>query len=192
MSLVRAERRVSGFTLVELLVVIAIIVTLIALLLPAVQKVRESANKVYCANNLRNIGRAIANYTASHRRKYPTGGGDVGRGGFPVPRSLLVNGNPATDLEQEWGWPYQILPYFDQESLWKLRRGGPPAGPDLFGDAEIAAMPISGCFCPSRRGPQVIANVGVTAPFANRAAIDYAGTMGGFTIMQPDGQVHDP
>jgi prepilin-type N-terminal cleavage/methylation domain-containing protein len=60
------SKRHCGFTLIELLVVIAIIAVLIALLLPAVQAAREAARRAQCANNLKQLGLAIASYESAH------------------------------------------------------------------------------------------------------------------------------
>lgn len=173
-----------AFTLVELLVIVSIVTLLLFMLIPAIQRVRESANQLACANNLRSIGQAIFLMTNDGKTPLPTAGGDIfapnGSPNLPMPRSFSQAGIPLTRQNQDWGWAYQILPFLENEQLWKLQSSRSPAISasafrDAVGDAEIARTPIPAYFCPTRRSPQTVSGPG---PFGERAAIDYAANAG--------------
>jgi prepilin-type N-terminal cleavage/methylation domain-containing protein/prepilin-type processing-associated H-X9-DG protein len=102
-----------SFTLVELLVVIAIIGVLISLLLPAVQKVREAANRISCGNNCKQIGLAIHNFHDTWGR-FPTSGGEWNQA-----VSYGADGSPLGTGLQVSSWEFQILPFIEQDNLYK-------------------------------------------------------------------------
>jgi prepilin-type N-terminal cleavage/methylation domain-containing protein/prepilin-type processing-associated H-X9-DG protein len=101
--------RRRGFTLIELLVVIAIIGVLIALLLPAVQKVREAANRVQCAHNLQQIGIALHNYEETYG-KFPTGGEGT---------LWLDSGGAISGFDTHSTWT-MLLPYIEQDNVYRM------------------------------------------------------------------------
>ncbi len=142
-----ASRR-GGFTLIELLVVIAIIAILIGLLLPAVQQVRESANRSTCQNNLHQMGVAVHN-VHSLTGKLPSGGwgwdwvGDPDRGYGP---------------EQPGGWVYNLLPFMELDNLRNLGRGQTTLAAKAAGLTLLLQSPAPGFNCPSRRAGGPFAN----------------------------------
>src|SRR5262249_18525211 len=145
----RSARSRLAFTLIELLVVIAIIAVLIALLVPAVQKVRESASRTQCQNNLRQV--AIAFHSFHDVQKRLPKGGDNG----PVNNCC----SPDTGRIDFYNWTYHILPFIEQGALYK-------SGSTTAGRTALSRSPVPTYYCPTRRSVRT---------YQSLAKCDYAG-----------------
>ncbi|MER3417362.1 MAG: prepilin-type cleavage/methylation domain-containing protein [Gemmataceae bacterium] len=151
-------KRRRGFTLIELLVVIAIIAVLIGLLLPAVQKVREAANRMRCGNNIRQIAIAMHNYNDTRKQ-------------LPIGRWNCC-----------WGtWQVLTLPYIEQEALFKLYQnwgGNDTTGPRYSGEPNVTnvtskRLAIHTCPSDTPNAPITVGGRGITS---HNYAVNYGNT----------------
>jgi prepilin-type N-terminal cleavage/methylation domain-containing protein/prepilin-type processing-associated H-X9-DG protein len=157
-----------GFTLIELLVVIAILGVLMGLLVPAIQKVREAASRMKCTNNLKQIGLALHNYHDA-------------QGSFPpgyVDRNTDPTSTPDNDLGPGWGWAAILLPYLEQEPLYKQIDFNQGVG--LGSNTAVCQLPLAIYQCSSDPYQQnfPVYDSSFTNPIATVAHGNYVGCIG--------------
>jgi prepilin-type N-terminal cleavage/methylation domain-containing protein/prepilin-type processing-associated H-X9-DG protein len=167
-----ARRRPAGFTLIELLVVIAIIAILIALLVPAVQKVREAAAMTQCKNNLKQMGLAAHSFLDA-------------TGYFP-PDWISANTGTVTNSTDGWAtWAVVILPYLEETAQYDLWNIAYPFSAQPA--AAVQGQPRV-YICPSRAEP--VLSIGDMQPgaigdYACSTGSDFTATEGRNGVIVP-------
>jgi prepilin-type N-terminal cleavage/methylation domain-containing protein/prepilin-type processing-associated H-X9-DG protein len=178
MCTIRARQPRKGFTLIELLVVIAIIGVLIGLLLPAVQKVREAANRMKCANNLKQLALAMHSYHDAY--------------------GVLMDGGHTVTISYPMGWVPRLMPFFEENNRYQLLSTHVATGLDGIGPYRtvytgitgVITTPISILVCPS--SPLGDVSPDSTSAYASNPATQGAlhyrsncGASGVGTVVQP-------
>jgi prepilin-type N-terminal cleavage/methylation domain-containing protein/prepilin-type processing-associated H-X9-DG protein len=153
------HRQPRAFTLIELLVVIALIGVLLGLLVPAVQKVRETAARAQCANNLKQLGLACLNYHDAYHA-------------FPPGYTASVS---YPDTAPGWGWGAFLLPYLEQDNHYRQIDFTRPVEQT---PAAAAVVPLF--LCPSDQTPAgaFLLTDGTFAPVTLAGPSSYAATVG--------------
>ena len=169
-----------GFTLIELLVVIAIIAILIGLLLPAVQKIREAANRMKCTNNLKQIGLGLHNYQAQNGYFPP---GAVTNATTAGPTRLRQKLGITTPSNHSWS-PF-LLPYIEQDNLHRLYDFN--ANWDSAANKTVRETPLPIMVCPS--APGGVNRFNVKSSTVKAAAGDYAPDNAYSTVLEGLGLV---
>ena len=128
----KSFQKANGFTLIELLVVIAIIGVLVGLLLPAVQQAREAGRRLSCANNLKQIGLAVALH-ADAQKHFPSG--------------------RETRDPYDVSWAFRLLPFLEQSQIFNARNPDETVPCWDSSNATAFRSPVGAFYCPSRRSP---------------------------------------
>jgi len=162
--MLQARRSSKGFTLIELLVVIAVIAVLIALLLPAVQKVREAANRTACTNNMKQLGLATHNSNDTYKMLPPLVGGGVAGSPYGANTYSLLT---------------YLLPFMEQDNVYRAITATGTAAPTAYTTVVKAYVCPSDPSSPGgldTAGNAVSSYSGNFLVFGNPASGTYAGT----------------
>jgi prepilin-type N-terminal cleavage/methylation domain-containing protein len=168
MTLNHKLRAPAAFTLIELLVVIAIIGVLIGLVLPAVQNVRQAANLASCKNNMKQFGVALHNYHQTHRAFPPAYlWKDPGENGMPW------------DTEPGWGWGAFLLPFLEQEPLYKQIDFQSSCASAANENLRTTVLKIFVCPSDRETGVYQVVSFATQEPVAMAATTGYTANFGG-------------
>jgi prepilin-type N-terminal cleavage/methylation domain-containing protein/prepilin-type processing-associated H-X9-DG protein len=182
---VRLQRR--AFTLIELLVVIAIIAILIGLLLPAVQKIREAANRMKCSNNLKQLALGAHNYHDTFERFPPAVNLPISNtSGAIFPTNALVTSGKVSqgpDPNLYYSWCEALLPYIEQDNLYKQLNLTQREFANCNGPTSPGATVVNLFLCPSDAMPQKVTTFisgGTTYYFGMNSYLANGGTRSWF------------